>query len=59
MVVSDGSPVWGIGATLFGGLVVMPYYRLTYIPNWSMLNEVGSFIKIPLRVSGPPIISVE
>ncbi len=53
IIVSDDSHAWGIGATLFGGVVVMPYYRVTYIPNWSTLNEVGSFIKIPLKFAGP------
>jgi len=59
IVVSEGDHRLGIGGTVFGGLVVMPYYRLTYIPNWSVLNEVGSFIKIPLKLSGPDINLVE
>ena len=58
MVVSEGGHSVGIGATVFGGLVVMPYYRLTYIPNWSTLNEIGSFIKIPLKLSGPEITHI-
>lgn len=34
--------------TVFGGLFLLPYYRLTILPGRFTLHEVGTFFKVPV-----------
>jgi hypothetical protein len=47
----DGKTKSGLGVTVFGGLLLLPYYRFTYIPETAGLHEAGTFFKmlIPLQ----------
>jgi len=43
---------FGMSGTLYTGLGIMPYYRLTFVPKAWIQHEVGSFLKIPIRTAG-------
>jgi len=42
---------FGASATLFGGALILPYYRYTYRHSLTDINELGAFLKwfVPLQ----------
>ena len=57
----DIGPTWisekgktklGYSIIPFTGLVIIPYYNLTFIPGKSTLREIGSYLKIPILRAG-------
>ena len=50
--VSKEHTEFGVAGTIFGGLVVLPYYRYTYLPHNLDFGEVGSFLKFPIPLAG-------
>jgi hypothetical protein len=52
---SDTDVQVGVSTTIFGGAVILPYCRLTYIPNSSNINEIGTFVKLPIPLNAKAI----
>ena len=51
-IASEEGRSWGVGATMFGGVIVMPYLRLTYLNPQLTIPEWGSFVKLPFSLNG-------
>ena len=45
----------GLAATFWGGVILMPYLRESWLPGPSDIREFGVFLKIPKRISGQTI----
>jgi len=52
LMISKQHNAFGVAGTVFGGLVILPYYRYTYLPNDLDFGEAGSFLKFPIQLSG-------
>ncbi len=52
LLVSNQGNQFALTTTVFGGLLIIPYFRYNYVPNASDIPEVGSFLKIPVKLSG-------
>jgi hypothetical protein len=53
-IIRDGKETeFGHSLTPFLGFIAYPYYRMTFRSGSSNLHEVGTYIKGPIRVSGP------
>jgi len=55
LIVEENSRDVGLNVTPFAGLIFIPYYSYTYRIAKDDLHELGSFLKIPIQVSGEPL----
>ena len=53
MLISKESRAWGFTGTIWGGLVVLPYFRYSSFSSRADLYEAGAFLKFPMMISGP------
>jgi hypothetical protein len=53
LVISKQERSYGFTGTLFGGILLIPYCRYTYLPARANFFEAGTFVKFPFRISGP------
>ena len=53
MLISKESRSWGFTGTIWGALVVLPYFRYSSFSSTSDLYEAGTFLKFPMMLSGP------
>ena len=54
--IRDGSESqFGHSLTPFLGIVAYPYYTMTFRGESPTLYEVGSYVKVPIRVAGPDL----
>jgi hypothetical protein len=52
-------PDYGFKVTPYAGFLLIPYYSFLYMRNAPSEHEVGSFIKLPLRIGGEEMRVVE
>jgi hypothetical protein len=43
---------YGLSVTPYAGLILIPYYRFTYLWHFPSEHEIGSYIKIPIQTVG-------
>jgi hypothetical protein len=52
MVRREQSVDYGFSVTPYAGLILIPYYRFTYLRHFPSEHEIGSYIKIPIQTVG-------
>lgn len=52
IILSDTAKSYGITATIYGGLLIIPYLNFDFNYKEKSKFETGSYIKIPIKTGG-------
>ena len=52
LIVSDSEAHVGHSVTAYVGLFVYPYYTINFVGNDHVIHEFGSYLKLPIKLSG-------
>ena len=52
LIVSDSAKTYGITTTVYGGIIILPYFNFDFNFKEKFKLETGSYIKLPIKTGG-------